>query len=38
MVIDKSRLLEKTGTLPKKKCQEIISHIIWVLGQGKMPD
>ena len=37
MVIDKSRLLEKTGTLPKKKCQEIISHIIWVLGQGKIP-
>jgi mRNA interferase MazF len=37
MVIDKSRLLEKTGTLPKKKCEEIINHIIWVLGQGKIP-
>ena len=37
MVIDKSRLLEKTGTVPKKKCQEIISHIIWVLRQGKIP-
>jgi len=34
MVIDKSRLKEKIGTLPKKKCQEIISHIIWVLGQA----
>ena len=37
MVIDKSRLREKTGTLPKKKCQEIISNIIWVLGHGKIP-
>jgi mRNA interferase MazF len=37
MVIDKSRLREKTGTLPKKKSQEIISHIIWVLGQGRIP-
>jgi mRNA interferase MazF len=37
MVIDKSRLSEKTGTLPKKKVQEIITHIAWVLGQGSMP-
>ena len=38
MVIDKSRLREKTGTLPKNKIQDIINHIIWVLGQGKVPD
>ncbi len=38
MVIDESRLSEKTGTLPKKKMQDIINHIIWVLGQGKVPD
>jgi mRNA interferase MazF len=37
MVIDKSRLREKTGTLPKKKRQDIINHIIWVLGQGNVP-
>ncbi len=37
MVIDKSRLTEKTGTLPKKKIQNIINHIIWVLGQSKIP-
>ncbi len=37
MVLDKSRLLKKTGTLPQKKCQEIISHIIWVLGHGRIP-
>lgn len=36
-VIDKSRLIEKTGTLPKKKIQDIIDHIIWVLGQSKLP-
>jgi len=38
MVIDKSRLNEKTGTLPKEKMQKIISHIIWVLGHGRVPD
>ncbi len=38
MVIDKSRLSEKTGTLPKKKIQDIINHIVWVLGQGKIPE
>jgi mRNA interferase MazF len=38
MVIDKSRLSEKSGTLPKKKMQDIINHIIWVLGQGRIPD
>ena len=37
MVIDKSRLGEKTGTLSKKKRQDIINHIIWVLGQGIAP-
>jgi mRNA interferase MazF len=37
MVIDKSRLGEKAGTLTKKKRQDIINHIIWVLGQGKVP-
>jgi mRNA interferase MazF len=37
MVIDKSRLAEKTGTLPKNKIQDIINHIIWVLGQSQMP-
>ena len=38
MVIDKSRLNEKTGTLPKKKMQDILNHIIWVLGQCKAPN
>lgn len=38
MVIDKSRLLEKTGTLSKNKRQDIINHIIWVLGERKVPD
>lgn len=38
MVIDKSRLREKTGTLPKNKIQDIINHIIWVLGQSKAPN
>ena len=37
MVIDKSRLNEKIGTLPKKKVQDIINHIIWVLGQSNVP-
>ena len=37
MVIDKSRLSEKTGTLPKEKIQDIINHMTWVLGQGKVP-
>ena len=36
-VIDKRRLTEKTGTLPKKKMQDIINHVIWVLGQSKIP-
>ena len=34
MVIDKSRLKEKIGTLSKQKTQEIINHIIWVLGHN----
>ena len=33
MVIDKSRLIEKIGTLPKIKIKEIINNIIWVLGE-----
>jgi hypothetical protein len=37
MVLDKSRLGEKTGTLPKKRMLDIINHIIWVLGQGNVP-
>ena len=37
MVIDKSRLVEKVGTLTLKKRQDIINHLIWVLGQGKIP-
>ena len=37
MVIDKRRLVEKTGTLPRKKMQDIMNHIIWVLGQSKIP-
>ena len=37
MVIDKSRLVEKVGTLTLKKKQDIINHLIWVLGQGKVP-
>jgi mRNA interferase MazF len=32
MVIDKSRLDEKTGTLPKNKLQDIIDHMVWVIG------
>lgn len=32
MVIDKRRLIEKIGTLPKKRINEIISNIIWVLN------
>ena len=36
-VIDKRRLTEKTGTLPKKKMQDIINHIIWVMGRSKIP-
>jgi mRNA interferase MazF len=37
MVLDKSPLGEKTGTLPKMRMQDIINHIIWVLGQGNVP-
>ena len=32
MVIDKGRLIEKIGTLPRERTNEIINHIIWVLG------
>ena len=34
MVIDKNRLLEKVGTLPQEKTDEIIDHICWVLGKS----
>jgi mRNA interferase MazF len=37
MVIDKRRLTERTGTLPKNKIQDIINHIIWALGRSKIP-
>ena len=37
MVLDKSRLVEKVGTLTQKKRQDILNHLIWVLGQGKVP-
>jgi len=37
MVIDKSRLGEKAGTLTKKKRLDVLNHLIWVLGQGKVP-
>jgi mRNA interferase MazF len=32
MVVDKSSLIEKIGTLSQKKINEIIDNIIWVLG------
>ena len=38
MVIDKTRLREKIGTLSTEKTQEIIDHIIWALGRGHVPD
>lgn len=34
MVIDKRRLIEKIGTVPKKKTQAILDHIVWVLGRS----
>jgi len=34
MVVDKSRLIEKIGTLPTKRTNEIIDHVIWVLGRA----
>ena len=37
MVIDKGRITEKIGTLPNRQTQEIIDHVIWVLGRGKAP-
>jgi len=33
MVIDKSRLMEKIGALSKKRTNEIIDHVIWILGR-----
>jgi mRNA interferase MazF len=33
MVIDKSRLIEKIGTLPQIKTKEIIDNVMWVLGK-----
>ncbi len=33
MAIDKSRLIEKIGTLPPIKTKEIIRNIMWVLGE-----
>ena len=37
MVIDKGRITEKIVTLPNRKTQKIIDHVIWVLGRGKAP-
>lgn len=31
MVIDKSRLKEKIGSLSRKRIDEIIDHVIWVM-------
>jgi mRNA interferase MazF len=33
MVVDKSRLIEKIGTLPQIKTKEIINNVMWVLGE-----
>lgn len=33
MVIDKSRLIEKIGTLSKSKTKEIVTNIMWILGE-----
>jgi len=33
MGIDKSRLLEKIGTLSLARKEEIIDNVIWVLGE-----
>jgi len=35
MVIDKNRLIEKIGSLPKIRTVEIIDNIIWILGQTR---
>jgi mRNA interferase MazF len=35
MVIDKSRLLEKIGTLSLARKEEIIDNVIWVLGETR---
>ena len=35
MVLDKGRLIEKIGTLPKIRTVEIIDNIIWILGQTR---
>jgi len=32
MVVDKSRLVEKIGSLSPKRINEIINNVIWVLG------
>ena len=32
MVVDKSRLIDKIGTLSQKRTNEIIDNIIWVFG------
>jgi mRNA interferase MazF len=35
MVVDKSRLVEKTGSLSQERINEIIDNIIWVLGGSR---
>ncbi len=37
MVIDKSRLLEKIGTLSPRRTREIVECIAWVMGRSKTP-
>ena len=34
MVIDKSRLIQKVGTLSKERINEIIDNIIWIMGRS----
>ncbi|RLB35631.1 MAG: type II toxin-antitoxin system PemK/MazF family toxin [Deltaproteobacteria bacterium] len=37
MVLDKGRVGNKIGTLPREKTEEILRHITWVLG-GPLQD
>jgi len=35
MVVDRSRLIEKIGTLSQQRINEIVHSIIWVLGETR---
>jgi len=35
MVVDKSRLIEKIGTLSQERINEILDSIIWMLGDTR---